>query len=273
MRGPIESETTWPVRSTSMQELMAIGRGFCAMMTGEFTQAMSHISATKKRQKTFVFLIRTTKISPYFRLADKRIVIKEVEWLLGANNEASDDFARPHFLHGICDDTQFNQVNEAIGKHLRVNTQMLMICQLGQDSVRDRTNAYSDNMPIATRACRFEPWMNNENEPICMVAPSGTSSSAIYFPICCSTSLILRAFNSCSGWGPCIRTLILLTWILASPRVNGMWGFTWPTGMVILNFVITYQRWIWHFEWQNVWHQHWDRERKIRAYREGWCWR
>lgn len=48
----MESETTCPVKSTSMQELMAVTFGFIAMMLVEFTNEMSHI--TEKNQRSMI---------------------------------------------------------------------------------------------------------------------------------------------------------------------------------------------------------------------------
>ena len=44
---PMESETTWPVRSTSMQEFIAVTLGFCDMMAVLLTCAMSIITGKK----------------------------------------------------------------------------------------------------------------------------------------------------------------------------------------------------------------------------------
>lgn len=61
IRVPIESLTTWPVRSTSMQELMAVTLGFWETSTDELTHWTSPITrakvtkvVNKKLQKMFI---------------------------------------------------------------------------------------------------------------------------------------------------------------------------------------------------------------------------
>ena len=48
----MESEETWPVKSTSMQELMAVTFGFNDITLVALTNEMSHMTASKKSMIT-----------------------------------------------------------------------------------------------------------------------------------------------------------------------------------------------------------------------------
>mmetsp|Transcript_10587 Transcript_10587/g.14499 ORF Transcript_10587/g.14499 Transcript_10587/m.14499 type:complete len:241 (+) Transcript_10587:143-865(+) len=73
---------------------------------------------------------------------DFGVVVNKVVEFFGAHQEAGYNDILVDGFFGVVDDTLLHQVDDTFGKHLCVNSQILVVGQSSQDSVRDCSNTH-----------------------------------------------------------------------------------------------------------------------------------
>ena len=78
----------------------------------------------------------------------QRIVVHEIKQLLRAVDETGDDASLAHLLEPVGDRTGFNQLDDAVGKHLRVDAEVLLVFHARQRRIRNATDAHLQGRTI-----------------------------------------------------------------------------------------------------------------------------
>ena len=112
----MESEQTWPVRSTCEGRI----DGDHAVVAGDEAGIVD--------------------VGGGMEFED-RIVIDEVEDALGAENESEDNFARLEVLALAGDDAGFDQRDDAVGDEFAVDAEILAVHEHGKNSVGNAADA------------------------------------------------------------------------------------------------------------------------------------
>jgi hypothetical protein len=76
------------------------------------------------------------------KLTDERVVVDKVVQLLSSNEETANDLALVDCLVVVGDAALGDEVDDAVGEHLRVDAQILVVVQLRQHRVRDAADAH-----------------------------------------------------------------------------------------------------------------------------------
>ena len=74
---------------------------------------------------------------------DERVVVHEVVQISRSVRKARHELARVQHLLSVGDDSLLDERDDAIGKRLRVNSQVAVIVKLAKDGVGNRTNTLS----------------------------------------------------------------------------------------------------------------------------------
>lgn len=79
---------------------------------------------------------------------DERVVVDEVVELLGAHEETADDSAAVDLLLVVRDASLLHQIHDATGEHLAVDSEILVVVQLGENGVGDVANAHLEGCTV-----------------------------------------------------------------------------------------------------------------------------
>ncbi len=161
------------------------------------------------------------------------------------NNEAVFNYANSgtrildtwqYFLLAIGYATSFNQIHYSIAKHFRMNSKVGVTLQWRKHSVRNVPDTYVIEMnKMRDKFFSLTARKLEEKIPICKVAPFSTKLSAISRPMAISIGLLLAGYLIGSSSSTLTMQSKWETWIVPSPKVLGILGFTWP--MIYLAFL------------------------------------
>ena len=79
---------------------------------------------------------------------DERVVVDEPVQPPRSHHEAGHDAPGMHLLETVGDDARVHKIDDAVGEHLRVNAQIVLVGQPPEGCVGDRANAHLQRRPI-----------------------------------------------------------------------------------------------------------------------------
>ena len=138
---PIESATTWPVRSTSIAELIAVMRA---------NERMTWVSLVKSTARISTIGLSWTK--SYSRC--------------GAHQERRHDLAAVALLAGPGDDPRLDEVHDRVREHLGVDPEVALVVQAAADGGGDRADARAGASRRRARGRRRSSPIRRSTSPI-----------------------------------------------------------------------------------------------------------
>ena len=82
-----------------------------------------------------------------------RVVIDEVIHLLGSHEEGGNELAFVCHLVGAVDDSLFHELQHSVREHLCVHSEVLMASELGENCVRNGSDAHLETCSVVDKGC------------------------------------------------------------------------------------------------------------------------